>query len=42
MRWWQATFGYGITFALAIGFPGASLALVHKYFREIGVMAAAA
>ncbi|HJS68156.1 MAG TPA: MFS transporter [Nitrososphaera sp.] len=29
-----ATFGYGVTFALAIGFLGASFALVSKYFRK--------
>jgi hypothetical protein len=32
-----ATLGYGITFALAIAFLGASFALVSKYFRQVVV-----
>lgn len=36
-----ATLGYGITFAIAIGFLGASFALMNKYFRKMDVMAAA-
>jgi len=36
-----ATFGYGITFVLAIGFLGASFTLVNKYFSKIEVKAAA-
>jgi MFS family permease len=35
------TFGYGITFALAIAFLGASFALVSKYFRKVVLRAAA-
>jgi MFS family permease len=36
-----ATFGYGITFALAIAFLGASFALVSKYFRKAVLKVAA-
>lgn len=34
-------FGYGITFALAIGFLGASFALVSRYFRKVAIKVAA-
>jgi hypothetical protein len=37
-----ATFGYGVTFALAIAFLGASFALVSKYFHKLVVVKAAA
>jgi MFS family permease len=37
-----ATLGYGVTFALAIAFLGASFALVSKYFRKVVVLKAAA
>ena len=37
-----ATFGYGITFALAVGFLGASFALLSKYFRKLVVLKAVA
>jgi MFS family permease len=36
-----ATFGYGVTFGLAIAFLGASFALVNKYFRKIVLKAPA-
>jgi predicted MFS family arabinose efflux permease len=36
-----ATFGYGITFALAIASLAASFALVSKYFRKVVVKATA-
>jgi MFS family permease len=36
-----ATFGYGVTFALAIAFLCASFALVSKYFRKVVVKATA-
>jgi MFS family permease len=35
------TFGYGVTFAAAIAFLGASFVLVSKYFRKVVVKAAA-
>jgi hypothetical protein len=37
-----ATFGYGITFTLALAFLCASFALVSKYFGKLVVMKAAA
>jgi len=37
-----ATFGYGITFVLALAFLGASFALVSRYFRKLVVIKAAA
>jgi MFS family permease len=37
-----ATFGYGVTFGLAIAFLGASFVLVSKYFRKLAVVKAVA